>query len=322
MAELLVYRHGHAKQDEVIADIDRELRDKGKRNAQRIGIWLARHHKLPDLVLASPATRARRTAEKTCKTAGLSGDTVKPDKRIYQAGVNDLLEVLRELKDKYKRVLLVGHNPSLEMLLDYLCWNKVPRRDKGGVLSPASLACLKLDVSWRKLEKATSELEQIIYPQTLPRLFPFPGLYDEETRTRPAYYYEQSSVIPYRQMDDGIEVMIVMSSKNKHWVIPKGIHDPGLTAQQSAEKEAFEEAGVEGKASEKEIGCYLYPKWYAECEVKVYPMPVSKVVPEARWQESHRKRQWLPVEQAAALIKNPDVQQLVKSLPQWLEMNP
>ncbi|MBT8439105.1 MAG: NUDIX domain-containing protein [Gammaproteobacteria bacterium] len=319
MTELLVYRHGHAKRNDVAADIDRELRDKGKRNAQRIGIWLARHNKLPDLVIASPATRARRTAEKTCKTAGLSGDKVKTDERIYQSGVNELLEVLRELDGKYKRVLLVGHNPSLEMLLDYLCWNKVPRRDKGGVLSPASLACLKLDVSWRKLEKATAELEQIIYPQSLPRLFPFPELHDAETRSRPAYYYQQSSVIPYRDINGKLEIMVIMSSKNKHWVIPKGIHDPGLTAQESAEKEAFEEAGVEGKASKKELGRYRYPKWDAECEVKVFPMQVSKVIPEVQWQERHRMRQWLSVEKAAALIKNPDVQRLVKALPQWLE---
>jgi len=319
MAELLVYRHGHAKQNDDVADINRELRDKGKRNAQRIGVWLARYNKLPDLVIASPAIRARRTAEKTCKTAGLSGDMVKTDKRIYSSGVNDLLEVLCELSGKNKRVLLVGHNPSLEMLLDYLCWNKVPRRDKGGVMSPASLACLKLDVGWRKLDKATAELEQIIYPQTLPRLFPFPNLHDAETRTRPAYYYEQSSVIPYREINGKLEIMVVMSSKNKHWVIPKGIHDPGLTAQQSAEKEAFEEAGVEGKAAKKEIGRYRYPKWDAECEVKVFPMPVSKVLPEAQWQERHRKRQWLSVEKATDLVKNPDVQQLIKALPQWLE---
>ena len=72
---------------------------------------------------------------------------------------------------------------------------------------------------------------------------------------------------------------------------------------------------------EKEIGRYRYPKWDAECEVKVYPMQVSKVIPEAQWQERHRRRQWLSVNEAAALIKNPDVQQLVKALPQWLETN-
>jgi phosphohistidine phosphatase len=319
MTELLVYRHGHAKKDDVDNDLKRELRDKGKRNAQRMGIWLARNDKLPDLVIASPATRAKRTAEKTCKTAGISGDVVKTDARIYQAGVPELLQVLRELKDSYQRVLLVGHNPSLEMLLDYLCWNKVPRRDRGGILSPASLASLKLDVSWRQLEKATAELEQLVYPQTLPRLFPFPGLHDAETRSRPSYYYQQSSVIPFRDMNGTIEVLIVMSSKNRHWVIPKGIHDPGMTAQDSAAKEAFEEAGVEGDVFDEPIGDYRYPKWDAECEVKVFPMRVIKVIPEAQWQESHRRRQWLPAEQAAILVKNPDVQKLVGALPQWLQ---
>ncbi len=319
MAELLVYRHGHAKHDEVENDFERELRDKGKRNAQRIGIWLARNDKLPDLVLSSPATRAKRTAEKTCKTAGLSADHIKTDKRIYQAGVKDLVELLRGLSLEYERVLLVGHNPSLEMLLDYLCWNKVPRRKKGGALSPAALACLTLDVDWHQLEKATAELQQVVYPSTLPRLFPFPGLQDAETRSRPSYYYSQSSVIPYRDNNGSIEVLVVMSSKNKHWVIPKGIHDPGLTAQQSAEKEAFEEAGVEGVVLEDEIGRYRYPKWDAECEVSVFPMRVTRVIPEAQWEENHRRRQWLQADEAAALVKNPDVQQLVKTLPQWLQ---
>ena len=321
MTELLVYRHGHAKNNDVSSDIERELRDKGKRNAQRIGIWLARNNKLPDLVIASPATRARRTAEKTCKTAGLSGDMVKIDKRIYQASVKELIEVLREIKGKYQRVMLVGHNPSLEMLLDYLCWNRVPRRDKGGVLSPASLACLTLDVTWRKLEKSTAELQQLVYPQTLPRLFPYPGLNDVESRTRPAYYYQQSSVIPFRINNGSIEVLVVMSSKNRHWVVPKGIHDPGMTAQDSAAKEAFEEAGVEGKVFENAIGQYRYSKWDAECEVAVYPMEVTKVLPEAQWQESHRNRQWLSVKKAAQMVKNPELQKLVSELPQWLEKN-
>jgi phosphohistidine phosphatase len=321
MNELLVYRHGHAKRSDFETDIERELRDKGKRNAQRMGIWLARNDKLPDLVISSPAVRARVTAEKTCKTAGLSGQIVKTDERVYQASVKDLIIVLSELTEDHKRVMLVGHNPSLEMLLDYLCWNQVPRRVKGGVLSPAALACLKLDVEWSKLEKSTAELQQIVYPQTLPRLFPFPGVSDAETCSRPAYYYWQSSVIPYRDMNGKIEVLIVTSSKNKHWVVPKGIHDPGLTAQESAAKEAREEAGIEGEVLQKEIGRYRYPKWDAECEVTVFPMKVSKVLSDIKWQESHRQRQWLPVSKAAAMIKNPEVQKLVEMLPGWLEHN-
>ena len=58
MRELLIYRHGHAQFDSDGGDFERELRDKGKRNAQRIGIWLARQQLLPDHILTSPARRA------------------------------------------------------------------------------------------------------------------------------------------------------------------------------------------------------------------------------------------------------------------------
>ena len=61
--DLLILRHGHAEDlpDATFegGDIARELRDKGKRNAQRIGVWLARNDLRPDQIISSPATRAK-----------------------------------------------------------------------------------------------------------------------------------------------------------------------------------------------------------------------------------------------------------------------
>lgn len=315
--ELLVYRHGHARA-EAETDYARELRDKGKRNAQRIGIWLHQQQLLPDRVITSGAVRARRTAGKTCKTAGLPAQLVRIDERLYLAGRKTLLECLREVPEDTRRVLLVGHNPGLESLLQYLSYDPVPRNAKGRILSPAALAWLQLDVAWQELEKSTAGLRQIVYPQTLPRLFPWPGYDDPASRIRPAYYYHQSSVIPFRYNRGQLEVLLVMSSKRRHWVIPKGIHDPGLTAQESAAKEAYEEAGVEGSVLEPLLGRYAYPKWDASCEVEVYAMRVEKILSAADWQESHRQRQWLPVHQASRLIKNADASRLVGALPEWL----
>ena len=79
-------------------------------------------------------------------------------------------------------------------------------------------------------------------PSDLVKKFPFPGGVGNEGKTelrdRPAYYYTQSSVIPYRWTNSKLQVMIVSSSKNKHWVVPKGIVEPGLSPQLSAAKEA------------------------------------------------------------------------------------
>lgn len=321
MRELLIYRHGHANDKWGESDFDRELRDKGKRNAQRIGIWLARNNLVPDYVITSPATRARRTAEKTCKTSGLNSSMIQQIDSLYPSDEKELLFQLKQLPDDARRVMLVGHNPALEELLKNISHEPVPKTAKGNILTPAALAWLKLDCQWEQLASACARLVEIVYPKTLPRLFPFPDVGSEETRSRPAYYYRQSSVIPYRITEAGVEILVISSSKNKHWVIPKGIHDPGLTARQSAAKEAYEEAGIEGDVAEDEIGFYRYPKWDAVCEVKVFPMKVEHVLDESDWQEKHRGRHWLSPEDAVLKVKNDDVKRIVGLLPAWLEKN-
>ena len=317
--ELLIYRHGHAQDSGYASDFARELRDKGKRNAQRIGVWLEQNKKIPDHVLSSPAIRARRTAEKTIKTAGLSSQLVIQREELYRATVNDLIEVLRQVPETSGRVMLVGHNPVLEQLLLALSRTDVLQTDNGSILTPAALALLQLDCPWSQLENDCATLNAIVYPKTLPARFPFPDIDSNEMRSRPAYYYSQSSVVPYRVTEAGLEILIIASSKKKHWVIPKGIHDPGMTVQDSAAKEAFEEAGIEGFISGDEIGSYRYPKWDAFCKVKVYPMKVEREIDEADWQESHRGRQWVSVQEAVAMVKNEDVKRIVALLPDWLE---
>jgi len=204
------------------------------------------------------------------------------------------------------------------LLLD-ICSNQVPHNARGNILSPAALAWLKFDCRWDRLAADCAQLVETVYPKTLPRLFPFPDIHAQESRTRPAYYYKQSSVIPYRISAGSVEVLIVSSSKNKHWVIPKGIQDPGMSAQQSAAEEAYEEAGIKGSVASDAIGIYRYPKWDAVCDVTVYAMQVEHVLGETQWQESHRGRQWVSIEQAVELLKNDDVKQIVNQLPQWLK---
>lgn len=187
------------------------------------------------------------------------------------------------------------------------------------ILSPAALAWLQLEVDWPEVEAKTAELKQTVYPKTLPRLFPFPGIHDEETRSRPAYYYQQSAVVPFMVTNKGIEVLIITSSKNRHWVIPKGIHDPGMTPQDSAAKEADEEAGISGEVFDLPLGQYQYPKWDAHCEVLVYPMHVKKVFEHGQWEESHRQRKWVSVAQAMKLVKNRDISRIIGLLPNYLE---
>lgn len=312
--ELLILRHGKSDWGTERDDYHRPLKDRGKRDAQRIGAWLAQHNLLPDHVISSPAERAIVTAEKACKAMGFGVRMIEPDERIYEAEVDALLAVLEGCPEQAQRVLLVGHNPGLERLLDYLAKDRMPLPADGKLLPTATLAWLQMPADWQLLIAGCARLESITRPGTLPREFPFPAPDGPEQRERPAYYYTQSSVIPYRVQGENPEILLISSSKKKHWVVPKGIKEPGLTPQESAAREAREEAGIEGTVSPGVLGSYEYEKWGATCKVDVYAMEVTRIIPEEEWEERHRGREWVTPELAAQRLRQEELPPLVLTL--------
>jgi phosphohistidine phosphatase len=194
--------------------------------------------------------------------------------------------------------MLAGHNPGLEDLLIYLADGELPVADNGKVLPTAAIARLIMPEQWVGLSEGCASLVALMRPDQLPKKFPFPNHNGTALRDRPAYYYTQSSVIPYRMRNGNPEILVILSSQKKHFVVPKGIKDPGLSPQESAAKEAREEAGVEGRVLDTALGCYRYEKWGSICTVDVYAMEVTSVVPEHEWQESHRGREWVSPEEA------------------------
>lgn len=317
--QLLLMRHGKAVNDKTLDDSLRPLKDKGKRGAQRMGVWLSQHHLEPDGIIASPADRALTTAEKTCKAMGHGSAAIILEPGIYLGDDGSgILEVLANLPTTYRKVMLVGHNPSLEWVLRYL----VADDDHNPVkLAPGSLAQLQMPEDWSSMMPGCATLLHLVHARTLPKKFPYPGPQDSELRDRPAYYYSQSSVIPYRVSDGQLEILIVGSSKMKHWVIPKGIVEPGLSPQESAAKEAKEEAGVEGVVDPQAIGGYQYEKWGAACSVEVFPMEVRREIPQEQWQESHRLREWVTPEQAASRVRQVELADIMIALQQKLAAN-
>lgn len=316
--QLLLLRHGKAYRSETLEDYHRPLKDKGKRGAQRMGVWLLRNDLVPDYIITSPAERALTTAEKTCKVMAQGTAGIVEEPRLYQADRSEILDVLAGLPPQCQRVMLVGHNPSLEQVLQHL----VPASDLPADvrLAPASLAQLQMPNDWSALTPACASLLTLTHARELPKKFPYPTAHSTELRDRPAYYYTQSSVIPYRLADGRLEILITGSSKMKHWVIPKGIKEPGLSPRSSAAKEAHEEAGVEGVVEPQAIGSYQYEKWGSVCTVDVFPMAVTRQIPEHQWRERHRRRQWVSPEQAADQLRQPELAAMVAALTRKLAL--
>ena len=312
--ELLILRHGKSDWDAGTDDFHRPIKDRGKRSAQRIGTWLLKQRLVPDHVVSSPAERAIETARKACKAMGLGADVIVENPAIYLASRRELVQVLNGCPSAACRVMIVGHNPGLEDLLQYLAGGRIPLPEDGKLLPTATLARLGMPESWQTLPSGCANMMDLVRPGSLPEKFPFPAPDGEELRDRPAYYYTQSSVVPFRKTKHGIEILVVASSKKKHLVVPKGIQDPGMSAEASAAKEAWEEAGAEGEVLDKALGRYVYDKWGAECTVTVYPMKVSRLVPEKEWEEQHRGRDWVSPEQAQEKLKQKELVPMVQEL--------
>lgn len=120
-------------------------------------------------------------------------------------------------------------------------------------------------------------------------------------KTRPDWHYQQSAVIPYRIKDDKLEVLLITSQNKGNWIIPKGIIEENLSPEDSAKKEAKEEAGVTGKLSSALIGKYTYKKWGGTCSVKVYPLQVKETLD--NWSEDDiRLRKWFSIKKAVKTV--------------------
>jgi phosphohistidine phosphatase len=130
---------------------------------------------------------------------------------------------------------------------------------------------------------------------------------------RPDYFYRQSAVIPYRIVEGTIQVLMITSRRKKRWVIPKGIIEPDLSAADSAAKEAFEEAGLDGQVSTTPIGTYEYEKWGNICRVQVFTMRVEKVWDE--WEENFRDREWISLDTAIKRVQETKLKEILRSFP-------
>src|SRR4051794_13182381 len=163
MKTLLILRHAKTQPDAPQGDHVRELKERGHHDAAAIGTHLRSEIGTPDAIVTSDAARARQTAEIIATELGF-GKPLVIEPRIYAAGVDTLLQVVRELPDDAKTVILVGHNPGFEELAASLSG-----RDADDVRLPtAAVARLEFDLPrWSDVGPETGMWRGVVTPRTL-----------------------------------------------------------------------------------------------------------------------------------------------------------
>lgn len=159
---LLILRHAKSSWEFAdLSDHDRPLSSRGKRDAPRIGRKLLKEGLIPQLIISSPAVRAYSTAEKVAKASGYDGE-ISVESSLYGSGYTEYLNVLQTQNDQYDIIMLVGHNPHSEQLLETLTGKMI-------TMPTCSVACVRLNIrKWKEVKAQTKgELVNIWRPKEL-----------------------------------------------------------------------------------------------------------------------------------------------------------
>ena len=160
MKTLLIMRHGKSDWGaEYASDLDRPLAKRGKRQSAEMGAACLKAGLVPDLIISSPAKRARATAKRFAKAAEYSGELLIHD-ALYHEGVEGIMSgVLRQLDDDVEIAMIVGHNPTFEELAAHLT-------REGVSLPTATIAQVALRVEgWGAVREGCGKLVAILSPQ-------------------------------------------------------------------------------------------------------------------------------------------------------------
>ncbi len=161
MKTLLLLRHAKSSwSDPALRDFYRPLNKRGLKAAPLIGRFMRKRKLRPDLILSSPANRARQTTELVVEAAGLETEP-RFDESLYEASAVQLLEVVSQVGDDAGEVMLVGHNPGLEDLL-------VSLTGEARRMPTAALARISLDIErWSEVRETGGQLEWLVKPKEL-----------------------------------------------------------------------------------------------------------------------------------------------------------
>jgi phosphohistidine phosphatase len=163
---IIVLRHAKADWPSV-PDHERPLADRGRKDAPVAGRWLAGTGITPDLALCSTAERTRETWKLFAHELPSRPRTVYED-RLYEAAPGQLIEVLQEVPEDVRTVLLVGHNPGVQGLTEVLAGGfeaDTLTRLRSTGFPTAAVAVLTLDGPWKALEPGAAHLATFYSPK-------------------------------------------------------------------------------------------------------------------------------------------------------------
>jgi len=169
MRRLLLFRHAKSSRPPGVEDHDRPLAGRGRRDSEAMGRFMAEQGLRPDLVLVSSSRRTQETWARAAPAFGLDVPALT-DRRLYAATPESLLAIIRHTSNGVRTLMLVGHNPELEMLsLELIGEGRPPALSELRKKFPtAALAVIAFEIGgWADVSPTGGRLEHFAKPKSL-----------------------------------------------------------------------------------------------------------------------------------------------------------
>lgn len=160
MKTLVLCRHAKSDWPGGVADIQRPLKERGITDAGRQGALLASQGFRPDLIISSPAVRARQTAEIVARQLGYQAP-IETVRSVYFGDDTDLIDMIPSLSPAAQTVMIFGHNPTMEDSITRLLGAEVPFQ-----MPTCGMACLEsIQYDWTNFRGRNIHLRWFLVPR-------------------------------------------------------------------------------------------------------------------------------------------------------------
>ena len=161
MQKHFLMRHAKSERDHSTQkDFDRILNDRGLNDAPEMGKRLNKSGVKADLIISSSAARALKTAQVVAQEICYPEKNIVQQQEIYEADIDDLIQVIRNVEDRYEKIIMVGHNPSFTGIVGYLTNQFIDNIPTSGVVQ------INFDLpTWKQVTQHSGKFISIDYPK-------------------------------------------------------------------------------------------------------------------------------------------------------------
>jgi len=162
MRTISFIRHAKSDQRVNLPDFDRPLNQRGKNDAPRMGKHIKNNYIQPDLILSSPATRAKKTAEFIAKAIDYPETEIVFIEDLYFADTETFFKIIHETGDDFKHLFIVSHNPGTTYIINRISNTRLDHMPTCGI------AEIEFDVNhWNEIQDKMGILKRFDTPKML-----------------------------------------------------------------------------------------------------------------------------------------------------------